>query len=197
MNFVLKKSITAFLIIALVGSLMCLFPTQKAYADPITETATTTYNVKLSGNKGKIADKKIVSVPVTVNAKYGNLPKPTRSKFMFKGWYTAKTGGVKVTKKTTVTNPQKHTLYAQWVGPKGKGKTITTKEFKRIKNGMTNKEVKFIIGAKGAVNKDYYADNPHYVVRIWTSKDKTWSATVIFKDGKVSSLIKQKLVAGD
>lgn len=45
---------------------------------------------------------------------YGTLPTPTRSGYTFTGWYSAKTGGVKVTEKTTITTPSSHTLYAAW-----------------------------------------------------------------------------------
>lgn len=44
----------------------------------------------------------------------GDLPKPTRSGYDFQGWYTAKSGGTKVTKSTIVTNGSDHTLYAHW-----------------------------------------------------------------------------------
>ena len=45
---------------------------------------------------------------------YGNLPIPTRNGYTFTGWFSAKTGGVKVTEKTTITTPSSHTLYAAW-----------------------------------------------------------------------------------
>ena len=40
---------------------------------------------------------------------------PTRKSYKFTGWWTAKTGGAKVTAATIVTQNKAHTLYAQWL----------------------------------------------------------------------------------
>ena len=45
---------------------------------------------------------------------YGSLPTATRDGYKFKGWYTAKKKGKKVTATTKVTNGNAHTLYARW-----------------------------------------------------------------------------------
>lgn len=45
---------------------------------------------------------------------YGSLPTPTRDGYTFNGWYSAKSGGVKVSSNTTITTPSGHSLYAQW-----------------------------------------------------------------------------------
>lgn len=45
---------------------------------------------------------------------YGTLPTPTRDGYAFNGWYSAKSGGVKVSSSTTITTPSSHSLYAQW-----------------------------------------------------------------------------------
>lgn len=45
---------------------------------------------------------------------YGTLPTPTRTGYTFIGWYSAKSGGVEVTAKTTITTPSNHTIYAVW-----------------------------------------------------------------------------------
>ena len=39
---------------------------------------------------------------------------PTRTNYSFTGWFTASTGGSKVTTSTKVTTAEDHTLYAQW-----------------------------------------------------------------------------------
>ena len=49
-----------------------------------------------------------------VGKEYGEFPSITRSGYTFKGWYTATSGGEKVTETTTVTNKSDHTLYARW-----------------------------------------------------------------------------------
>jgi len=60
------------------------------------------------------------TIKVAVGLKYGyfnnnTLPTPTRSGYTFKGWYTASSGGTKVTSSTIVQNGNNHTLYAQWI----------------------------------------------------------------------------------
>lgn len=49
---------------------------------------------------------------VKVKAKAGTLPSPSRKGYTFTGWYTAKSGGTKVTAKTKISKSQ--TLYAHW-----------------------------------------------------------------------------------
>lgn len=55
--------------------------------------------------------------PLTMSVNYGssilNLPVATKPYYVFTGWYTAKTGGAKITSSTKFTQPQ--TLYAQFV----------------------------------------------------------------------------------
>ena len=45
---------------------------------------------------------------------YGSLPTPTKDGYTFDGWYSSKSGGVKVSSSTTVTTPSSHSLYARW-----------------------------------------------------------------------------------
>ena len=45
---------------------------------------------------------------------YGPLPSATKDGHTFLGWYTAQTGGTRVTEDTIVTNESAHTLYAHW-----------------------------------------------------------------------------------
>lgn len=54
------------------------------------------------------------SKSVTYASTYGTLPTPTRTGYTFKGWYTAKTGGTKITSSSTVSITADTTLYAQW-----------------------------------------------------------------------------------
>ena len=51
---------------------------------------------------------------VTIGSTYGTLPTPTRSGYLFTGWFTAKSGGTHVTSSTTVKITKAQTLYAQW-----------------------------------------------------------------------------------
>ena len=54
------------------------------------------------------------TITVTPGKTYGTLPTPTRSGYTFNGWYTAPSGGTRVTASSAVTNSGNHTLYAQW-----------------------------------------------------------------------------------
>ena len=64
-------------------------------------------------NGGKIGTKKAVTTTVTKGNKIGKLPEtPKLNGYEFKGWFTNKSGGTKV---TTATKPTKAvTYYAQW-----------------------------------------------------------------------------------
>lgn len=69
------------------------------------------YTVSFNANGGSVPTS---SKSVTYGSTYGTLPTPTRSGYTFNGWYTAQTGGSKITSSTTVSNASSHTLYAQW-----------------------------------------------------------------------------------
>ena len=91
-----------------------------------------TYTVKFNGNGGNKAD----SIKVTYDSTYGTLPTTTRSdgamsdlgvntnkvtglagtaiKYKFLGWYTAASGGTKITSSSKVSITDTQTLYAHW-----------------------------------------------------------------------------------
>ena len=71
-----------------------------------------TYKIKYNVNKGKKLKKK--SKKIIFDKKYGKLPKPKRKGYKFRGWYTKKKGGVKITAKKKMTTAKVHTLYARW-----------------------------------------------------------------------------------
>ena len=72
------------------------------------------YTVKFNVNKGKKLKKSKRTKKVTYNGKYGKLPKPKRSGYKFKGWYTKKKGGKMITKASKVKITKTTTLYARW-----------------------------------------------------------------------------------
>lgn len=51
---------------------------------------------------------------VAYSSKYGTLPTPGRTGYSFDGWYTAATGGTKVTADSTKDTASDQTLYAHW-----------------------------------------------------------------------------------
>lgn len=73
-----------------------------------------TYTVKFNVNGGKKLAASKASKKVTYASKYGALPTPTRTKYTFKGWHTAKSGGTKITSASKVKITKTTTLYAQW-----------------------------------------------------------------------------------
>lgn len=74
-------------------------------------TVNDSYTISLNANGGQCATP---SITVTINSTYGTLPTPTRSGYTFNGWYTALTGGIKITANTTKTVAGNETLYAIW-----------------------------------------------------------------------------------
>ena len=78
------------------------------YAHWTPETYTVTYDV----NGGETLDPG--SKTVTYDSTYGDLPTPTRTGYTFDGWYTAVSGGNRVTAETQITTAANHTLYAHW-----------------------------------------------------------------------------------
>ena len=70
------------------------------------------YTVTFDANGGDIAVPKLWVV--TFGSKYGKMATTSRSNYTFNGWYTAASGGTKVTADTIVSTAKNHTLYAQW-----------------------------------------------------------------------------------
>ena len=75
--------------------------------------AATKMKVTFNANGGKVSPK---TKKVTKKKKYGTLPTPTRKNYQFLGWYTKKTAGSLVTKKTVVKQKKNHSIYAHWSG---------------------------------------------------------------------------------
>ncbi len=67
--------------------------------------------ITFDGNGGKVNKESITSY---LGEGYGKLPDATRTGYTFKGWYTAKNGGSKITDKSKVTVKANQTLYASW-----------------------------------------------------------------------------------
>lgn len=101
------------------------------------------YTVKFNKNGGTVSK---TSKTVTYASKYGTLPTAERKGYVFSGWYTAKTGGKKVTSSTKVSTAKTHTLYARWT--KVKVGKVSFKSLKAAKKQMTV-AFKKVTGAKG------------------------------------------------
>ena len=70
------------------------------------------YTVTFDENGGDTPSK--ASQSVTYDSAYGTLATVTRTGYTFDGWYTAASGGAKVTSTTKVSTAGNHTLYAHW-----------------------------------------------------------------------------------
>jgi uncharacterized repeat protein (TIGR02543 family) len=80
-------------------------------------TVQSVYEVKLNANSGVVSP---ASQQVGANTAVGKLPKATRTGYKFVGWFTAKSGGTKISDKFIVSNNA--TYYAHWTA-----KTSTVK----------------------------------------------------------------------
>ena len=79
----------------------------------ITKAKAATCKVTLNANGGKIGTKTTKISNIKKGSKIGKqLLSPKRTGYTFTGWFTAKSGGTKITKNTKVT--KKVTYFAQW-----------------------------------------------------------------------------------
>ena len=101
------------------------------HPEKVQPPASVKYKITFNANGGEIKSGsktvKTLSKSIEKGKKYGTLPSASRSGYYLSGWYTAKTGGNKVTASTKA--EKKATVYARWV----KGGKITYKL-----NGGTN-----------------------------------------------------------
>ena len=89
------------------------------------------YNINYDNNGGSGCSKK---ENIAYGSKYGTLCTPTNSGLIFSGWYTAKTGGSKVTSNTTMGN-KNVTIYARWTA---NGEWFFCREGSTCHNSTTN-----------------------------------------------------------
>ena len=116
------------------------------------------YTVTFDSNGGTVSTK---SKKVTYNSTYDTLPIPTRAGYTFDGWYTALTGGTKVTEDTVVTATANHTLYARW--------SPIPAEPISIINDLKDQTIDY---GKDVVAISYYhPSNDHTVTRAWYECD--------------------------
>ena len=67
--------------------------------------------ISFNANSGSCSS---ASKTVSYDETYGELPTPTKTGYVFDGWYTSATGGTRITNSTTVNTVSSHTLYAHW-----------------------------------------------------------------------------------
>jgi uncharacterized repeat protein (TIGR02543 family) len=114
--------------------------------NPDEKPAAKQYTVKFLPNGGKVVG--AASKKVTKNAKYGKLPTASRKKYSFKGWYTKKKGGIKITSSKKATISKNQTLYAQWSKVKAPAKPKAP-VLKNLKGRKLSIKLKKVSQAKG------------------------------------------------
>ena len=84
-----------------------------AYAHWTAKKYTTKFN-PAGGTTPKTSGKATNSKSVTMAKAYGKLPTTTKKGYSFAGWFTAKSGGTKITSASLFTAAKNQTLYAHW-----------------------------------------------------------------------------------
>lgn len=112
------KRLYRFFIAGALAVTMVLTPIDMAAAKTVAveqtaagEQFVTYYSISFDANKGK---KVKTTLTLTYKDTYGKLPKTSREGYQFKGWYTKKTGGTKVTAKSVFKGKDDQILYAHW-----------------------------------------------------------------------------------
>ena len=104
--------------------------------------------VTFNANGGTLGEDLTNKVQIARSKAVGSYPTPTRAGYAFKGWFTKKSGGTKITTKTKVT--KNVTWYAQWTAKKYK--VAVTKVGKGTVSGAGSKayQSKVTLKAKAA-----------------------------------------------
>lgn len=144
--------------------------------------AKVTLTLNANGGYFKTGKKPVtLSKTVKVKSKYGVLSAPVRKNYVFGGWYTAKTGGKKVTSTTVVTNTKNHTLYAHWTKVTVKKTAITSLTNTKSKNVVV--KMKKVSDAKG-YQIMYSRDNGFKKSKTVTTSFTTKTVTDLVKGQK-------------
>ena len=142
------------------------------------ETALKPMTVTFGGNGGTVTSK---NKSVVYQTAYGTLPTAKRKGYLFAGWYTAASGGTKVSATTKVTAKKNHTIYAHWskvsvaktsftkVKP---GKAQTALTWKKI-SGAAGYQIRYSLKSNMSASKTATAKANTTTIKKLTSK-KTW-----------------------
>lgn len=119
------------------------------------------YTVTFNANGGTTPT---ASKSVTYASSYSTLPTPTRTGYTFQGWYTATSGGTKITSSSTVSTAGNHTLYAQW--------KINSYDVVYNANGGSTSATTVKVNYNSAINLKPVAEKEGYTFVGWgTSKN--------------------------
>lgn len=145
-----------------------------------------TYTVTFNANGGSCSTS---SKSVTYDSTYGTLPTPTRTGYTFNGWYTATSGGTKITSSTTVSITSAQTLYAQWTEHK-----LTVNYYSNYATYGTYQDLSLSVSASTNVkvhSQEFYYDNSYssalsniqntsylYLARIGYTPNGYWGTSI-------------------
>lgn len=142
--------------------------------------------VKVNANGGKASAKNFYAEEGKV---FTSLPTATRKGYTFKGWYTKKTGGEKVTKSTKAASG---TIYARWTKVTAPAKA----QIKSVKAGNKALTVKLnsVKGAKGY--RVYYSTDKNFKKGV-KSVDTTKTSVTVKKLSSKTYYVKVKAFKAD
>lgn len=132
-------------------ALTALFTKQSSGENPLTPV---TYTITFDANGGIVS-----SAPMTTNAdgRLITLPIPSRVGYIFNGWYTAPTGGTRITTDTVFT--ENSTVYAHWTytgsnggSTPGSGSPSGSSNFSNGNSSSNTISIPIITGGKISVN---------------------------------------------
>ncbi|WP_455501701.1 InlB B-repeat-containing protein [Gemmiger sp.] len=165
------KEVTKYFGVWIVGNYASTYPNQATAICTVTPTSVTyplTFNA--NANEGTVD---ATSKTVTVGKNYGELPTATRAGgYTFDGWYTAKTGGTKITDTTLVSAAHGSTLYAHW--------TLTPAEPPVIDTHPSDQTI--VYGKSPTLKLTYHGAAGHTISHTWYECDKDG------KNGKPASI---------
>ncbi len=135
------------------------------------------WRIILNANGGKVGGNNTKKLYVLKGKAVGSLTKPSRSGYTFKGWFTKKSGGTKISSKTKAT--KRATYYAHWalkkykvkVGKIGSG-TVSGGGTKPYKSTITLKAK----AAKGYIFSGWHLKQGDELY--WRSNKTTWKTKV-------------------
>ena len=118
-----RKMVCALMVVSLLMSSMILpqevSAATKQYNTPIVRKPI--FNVTFNPNRGRVKTKR---KKVQYTNIYGSLPTPRRNKYVFRGWYSKKSGGHKITQYSRCNVKKNSTLYARWQKKKSYDKLV-------------------------------------------------------------------------
>ena len=145
------------------------------------------WQVTFNANGGKIDGAASVKVLVQKGKAVGTLPKASKSGYSFKGWYTKKSKGSKISANTKI--KKNITYYAQWTAKKY---TVTLKKSGSGKvSGGGKKAYKSKITLKAKPSKGYVFSG-WYLDGVLKSKKATWKTTVPLNGATYTAVFTKK-----